>query len=213
VRPLLPGLPTLLLVLAAACGAEDPTPNPDVGAVAPRVDDAAPREDAAVPGADDAGVGLTIDAGESDAATRDDAGATDADAIDPTPLPTTRDALVAFARARSYSSWPSEPEAHASAGPHGGRVRTWVNPTLAASLRAGATTHPAGSVAVKELYGSGTAITGWAIDVKRDDGVWVFWEGFLPQLDQYYFVGMNNLCGRCHQAGVDTVLTPADALR
>jgi hypothetical protein len=210
VRPRLASIPTLVLVLAAACGAEAPQPSSSADDATARADDAASRDDAAGLQADDLGPdgGANL---PSDAAPTD--GAIDAGATDPTPLPTTREALVVFARERSYASWPSEPEAHASAGPHGGRVRTWVNPTLAASLRAGATTHPAGSVAVKELYGSGTTITGWAIDVKRDDGVWVFWEGFLPQLDQFYFVGVNNLCGRCHQGGVDTVLTRADALR
>lgn len=93
-------------------------------------------------------------------------------------------------------------------------MRTWVNPALATSLKAGNTTHPSGSIAVKELYGSGTgtAITGWAVDVKDTDGTWIFYEGFAPALNQFFFRGTSNLCGNCHRAGVDQVLTPPAAL-
>jgi len=64
---------------------------------------------------------------------------------------------------------------------------------------------------VKELH-SGAEITGYAIDVKRRDGEWVFFEGFLPSLDQYLFVGTSNLCANCHRPGKDFVLTSPDAL-
>ncbi|MCU0701115.1 MAG: hypothetical protein MUC96_31790 [Myxococcaceae bacterium] len=130
------------------------------------------------------------------------------------PLPTTRDAIVSFAQRRAYAPWPAEAAPHLSTGPHGGRVRTWVNPVLAESLEAGNTSHPIGSIAVKELYGSGTGttITGWAVDVKDVDGTWVFFEGFTPALNQFFFRGTGNLCSNCHRAGVDQVLTPPSAL-
>ncbi|MBL9043365.1 MAG: hypothetical protein JNM83_17260 [Myxococcales bacterium] len=64
--------------------------------------------------------------------------------------------LTAFVKAGSYKSWKAEPAIHASTGPHGGNVRTYVNSLLYASLKAGNVSHPKGSIVVKELYGSGT---------------------------------------------------------
>ncbi len=119
--------------------------------------------------------------------------------------------LQALARSGSYRTWPAEAAPHASAGPHGGLVRTFVNPLLRDSLKAAAAQHPIGSVVVKELSNGGT-ITGYAIDAKRSDGQWLFLEGFLPGLNQYFFVGTGNLCSNCHRAGVDFVLTPASAI-
>lgn len=118
--------------------------------------------------------------------------------------------LQALAESGGYLGWKAEASAHASAGPHG-QVRTFVNDALYASMKAGNGTHPTGSVAVKELY-SGGAVNGWAVDVKRGDGQWVFYEGFKPALNQYYFTGGGNLCASCHQGGVDFVLLPASAL-
>ncbi len=126
-------------------------------------------------------------------------------------LPTTLAELQAFARSGAYLGWAAEPAPHASKGPHGGTVRTFVNPPLHQSLKSGEPLHPAGSVVVKELR-SGEQLTGYAIDVKRSDGEWVFYEGFLPSLDQYFFVGTSNLCGNCHRPGSDFVLTAASAL-
>lgn len=159
----------------------------------------------------DAGVGTDGGIEESDGGRDAGAGAPDAGG-GAEALPTTREAIVAFAQRRAYTDWPAEPAAHLSTGPHGGRVRTWVNPVLAASLKAGSTNHPPGSIAVKELYGSGTSITGWAVDVKDLDGTWIFFEGFTPALNQYFFRGTANLCGNCHRAGLDQVLTPPSAL-
>lgn len=120
--------------------------------------------------------------------------------------------LVSIARSGAYSDWPKEAAVHQSAGPHGSGVRTFVNPLLRDSLKSGARTHPAGSIVVKELY-SGTKLTGYAVDAKRDDGTWLFFEGFEPALEQgTFFVGTNNGCAGCHVAGVDYVRTPASDL-
>ncbi|MBE2253399.1 MAG: hypothetical protein IAE78_27975 [Myxococcus sp.] len=124
--------------------------------------------------------------------------------------PATRAGLLSFAQGGAYLSWKAEPMVHTSSGPHGS-VRTFVNDALYASLKAGNATHPNGSVSVKELYANG-ARTGWAVDAKGDDGVWVYFEGFEPQLNQYFFRGTGNLCANCHASGVDFVLTPASAL-
>ena len=119
-----------------------------------------------------------------------------------------REALLAIAQSGEYQSWKAEPEAHRSTGPHGGTVRTFLNDALYESLKSGATDHPPGSIAVKELFTDGKR-SGWAVDKKRDDGTWLFFEGFEPQLNQYYFEGTSNLCANCHQSGVDYLLVPA----
>ncbi len=76
-------------------------------------------------------------------------------------------AKVALARAGEYRGWPSEPAPHASAGPHGEQVRTFTNPPLFDSLKQGASSHPVGSIVVKELFTQGR-ITGWAINWKEE---------------------------------------------
>ncbi len=128
---------------------------------------------------------------------------------------TTADALTAFVKGGSYKTWKAEPAIHPSTGPHGGNVRTYVNDVLYASLKAGNTGHPKGSIVVKELYGSGTSsLTGHAIDVKDDQsGEWVFYEGFAPGYSSpYYYRGTSNFCANCHAPGLDYVLTKASAL-
>ena len=128
---------------------------------------------------------------------------------------TTADALTAFVKAGSYKTWKAEPAIHASTGPHGGNVRTYVNDVLFASLKAGNTSHPKGSIVVKELYGSGmSSLTGHAVDIKDEQtGEWVFYEGFAPGYSSpYYFRGTVNFCASCHAPGLDYVLTKPSAL-
>ncbi|MBX7097462.1 MAG: hypothetical protein K1X89_07110 [Myxococcaceae bacterium] len=153
------------------------------------------------PGPGDSGL---RDAGGADAGERLDAGA---------PLDTSEAGLVAFFKTQGYRAWRAEAAPHPSAGPHSGQVRTFVNDALSASLQAGASSHPRGSVAVKELLdAAGTTLTGVAIDVKGEDGTWVFLEGFAPSFTGYYYRGTQNLCGNCHRAGQDFVLTSKGAL-
>lgn len=92
------------------------------------------------------------------------------------------------------------------------KVRTFVNNALYDSLKSGPAAHPNGSIAVKELLTDGARI-GWAVDRKRDDGSWEFFEGFEPTLDQYYFEGTSNFCAGCHRDGIDFVLVPARSIR
>jgi hypothetical protein len=122
--------------------------------------------------------------------------------------------LTAFAKSGAYKSWKAEAAVHASTGPHGGNVRTYVNDVLHASLKAGKTTHPPGSVTVKELYGSGTTtITGYAVDAKDSNGTWYFLEAFAPTFSNpYYFVGTSNFCASCHSSGPDYYASPISAL-
>ena len=115
--------------------------------------------------------------------------------------------LAAFAASGAYKAWKTEPAVHASTGPHGGNVRTYVNDVLYASLKAGKTTHPPGSIAVKELYGSSTTtVTGHAVDAKDDAGTWFFFE------ESFYFSGTSNFCANCHASGPDFYASPITAL-
>jgi hypothetical protein len=137
------------------------------------------------------------------------------DAGDPVPsvpglADTSQAGLVAFAMSGEYKSWTAEPMAHPSAGPHSGPVRTFFNDVVAASLRAGTTPHPRGSILVKELMSEGDTVAGYAIDVKIKDGdgadTWLFCEVFGPDSTGYYGVA-NSTCTGCHSGGQDYVLT------
>lgn len=204
--------PTLLCsLLLAACGNDSDEVAPDATAGPSRdaglaTADAAAAADAAPEAADARAddTGGPLDSGDTP-----DASPPQADA-GPAPLPTTRAEIVAFVQSGAYTAWAAEPARHASTGPHGGAVRTFVNDTLYTSLKQGRASHPSGSIAVKELY-TGANRTGWAVDIKGDDGVWIYYEGFEPRLDQYYFRGDGNLCANCHAGGVDRVLVPASA--
>jgi hypothetical protein len=91
--------------------------------------------------------------------------------------------------------------------------RTWQIDNAEGNLVATLTTQGkalTGSIAVKELFTRG-ARTGWAVDAKAADGRWLFFEGFEPALDQFFFRGSGNLCARCHSSGIDFVLTPPEA--
>jgi hypothetical protein len=130
-------------------------------------------------------------------------------------LDTSAAGLTAFVKSGAYKSWTAEPAVHDSTGPHGGKVRSYVNGVFHASLKAGNTEHPRGSIVVKELYGSSTTtVTGHAVDVKDEaTGEWVFYEGFAPSYGSpYYYRGTSNFCANCHQrANNDYMLTPAAA--
>lgn len=128
-------------------------------------------------------------------------------------LDTSPSALTAFAKSKAYEAWRAEPAKHASEGPHG-QVRTFVNDVLYESMKAGNTTHPPGSVTVKELFGKeGDAITGHAINVKNESGTWFFYEGFTSSdyEEPYHYEGTSNFCAGCHNGGTDYVLVQAAA--
>lgn len=80
----------------------------------------------------------------------------------------------------TYLDWTAEPAVHASAGPHFGDVRTFFGSSLEASLDAGAGPHPVGAASVKELYGDGDVIAGWAVMAKVESGAggqtWYWYE-------------------------------------
>lgn len=125
----------------------------------------------------------------------------------------TRAELTEFVKRSEYKSWRSEAASHPSLGPHD-RVRVYENDLLLGSLEKAASSHPAGSMAVKELYDdAGAVVIGHAVMKKRADGTWVWFEGYAPDYEDFYFAGSDNLCGNCHRDGVDFALTPASAFR
>jgi hypothetical protein len=126
-------------------------------------------------------------------------------------VPASAGPLFAFLQARSYLEFPAESSVHASAGPHG-QVRTFVNPTLEASLAAGGAPHPVGSAAIKELH-SGGQLSGWAVAVKITEGTatssWYWYEVFSTTSGEGPIEGIGLAgCASCHSAGSDHIRTP-----
>ncbi len=128
----------------------------------------------------------------------------------PGPPPTEPAALLAWLQAGSYLDWAAESATHPSAGPHGGRVRTFLNPAIFDSLTAGDPQHPAGAAAVKELYFNGDTVRAWAVMVKlqadsNSGRGWYWYEGSGPGALEGVGIG---ICTGCHSAGRDYVRIP-----
>jgi hypothetical protein len=126
-------------------------------------------------------------------------------------VPTLGSVLRPWLEAGNYLDWPAESARHPSSGPHFGAVRTFLNPTVYASLQAGLSEHPAGSALVKELYGSGDALVGWAVMVKvqadSDGGNgWYWYERFGSST---FASGTGEPgCTNCHSVGNDFIRIP-----
>ncbi len=121
---------------------------------------------------------------------------------------TTIQGFTAFVQKGDHKKWAAEAAVHDSTGPHG-KVRSYFNPTLTTSIKANNTTHPKGSISVKELYASdGTTIKGYAVESKTTDGTgadtWLWYEGFSPNFNEYYGQGLST-CTGCHASGKDFV--------
>lgn len=135
---------------------------------------------------------------------------------EPGPPPTETGALQAWLATRAYTCWAHEGAVHASAGPHGGNVKTFANAVVLRSLVGNEESHRPGSALVKELYGQGTGeVTGWAVSVKVDADSqsgqgWYWYEVFGTAPDASApFQGLGHpTCTGCHAAGHDYVLTP-----
>ena len=134
-----------------------------------------------------------------------------ATAVPAGPPPTEPAALLAWLQAGNYLEWAAESAPHPSAGPHGGRVRTFLNPAIFASLSAGDAQHPTGAAAVKELYFNGETVRGWAVMVKlqadSDLGRGWYWYESFGSGDPLAGVGLG-VCTGCHSAGRDFVRIP-----
>ncbi|MCR9162985.1 MAG: hypothetical protein ACE37F_14800 [Nannocystaceae bacterium] len=118
------------------------------------------------------------------------------------------DSLIAWLQDGGYEDWAAESAVHDSDGPHFGNVRTFFNNVLVGSFDASDDVHPIGSANVKELYGPGNTVRGWAVMYKRevDDGQWYWFEVYDG--DVLADTVAWDLCEDCHGDGVDNVLTP-----
>jgi len=127
---------------------------------------------------------------------------------EPLPIPTTAKELLAWLRAGNYLGWTAESAPHPSAGPHFGTVRTFLNPTVFASLAAGQAAHPSGSALVKELYGSGRQVQGWDVMLKAQDdsagGAGWYWLEYFAGATYADGFGVP-VCTGCHSLGNDFV--------
>ena len=133
-------------------------------------------------------------------------------------VPVAKDKLFSYLQAGSYKSLAAkESGRHPTRGPHtkiGWPVRVFLGPNLDASLKAGNTSHPAGSAAVKEMYDGSGKLQGWAVMVKTTadsaGGKGWFWYEITSTTDGSKPVATGNgvpLCFGCHFTGRDFVLT------
>ena len=125
-------------------------------------------------------------------------------------VPTTAPELADFLITQRYLDFASESGLHQSEGPHFGKVITFMNPLLKASLQAGNREHPQGAAAVKELYKGGQTLLGWAVMVKvapkSGAGEGYYW--FEAQSGRVLAEGVGQpVCAQCHQVGSDFILS------
>jgi len=112
--------------------------------------------------------------------------------------------------ARGYATWHSEPDFHASSGPHGASVRVFYGPQAAAALGAAQPLFPAGAAAIKELASASGAIVGWSAWVKvqadsdRGNGFYWYEVALRAPNNTVYADALGSAgCVGCHSAGVD----------
>ncbi|MDX2018603.1 MAG: hypothetical protein SF187_00075 [Deltaproteobacteria bacterium] len=125
-------------------------------------------------------------------------------------VPVTRPALDNFLLEQRYLDFAGESGLHQSEGPHFGRVRTFMNPILVASLQAGNMEHPQGAAAVKELYKGGQTLLGWAVMVKIGprSGAGDGWYFFEADGNRAFADGTAEpVCAQCHESGNDFILS------
>lgn len=129
-------------------------------------------------------------------------------------IPTGKEELFKFLVDGGYKSFPAKESAsHPSAGPHsikgtfGLPVRAYMNPAMAASLKAGNTTHPKGAGIVKEMFSAEGELQGWAVSLKTQDnsdlGKGWFWYEVTSVKDSSALVAHGNgvaLCAGCHSS-------------
>jgi Cytochrome P460 len=124
--------------------------------------------------------------------------------------------LQAWLGAGHYRAWAHESKSHESSGPHGEAVKTFVSPSLYASLQKSGALHPEGAAAVKELYDAAGKHTGWAVSVKvaadSASGKGWYWYEVLstaPGAKPAYEGVGKELCRDCHtERSADQVLVP-----
>jgi hypothetical protein len=131
------------------------------------------------------------------------------------PVPTDAVGLSAFLTSAAYRDWPGEALPHPSSGTHFGAVRTFVNPSLAATLGGGSLAHAVGAAAVKELYAADGTVVGWAVSKKiapqSAGGAGWYWFEVYQGTIQADGVGLGT-CTGCHATGRDFILTPTNPI-
>lgn len=119
--------------------------------------------------------------------------------------------LEEWLKAGHYKTWQAESTVHGSTGPHFGKVRAFLNPILFESMNNQSRQHPKGAVAVKELYGNGDTVRGWAVAIKTasesNSGANWHWYEIFDNSTVRDDKGVP-LCSGCHSSGRDYVLTP-----
>jgi len=133
----------------------------------------------------------------------------------PCEVPSEPGALLDYLRRGDYKDFAHESKVHASSGPHGGRVFTYVNDVLADSLASGASEHPRCAASIKELYLGNAEVSGWSVLVKTSDdsrgGRGYYWLETTSTREgrkaDYEGQGLG-LCVGCHSAGQDYFRTP-----
>lgn len=123
-------------------------------------------------------------------------------------LPVTAAGMADWLAGGEYQQWTAESAPHDSAGPHFGDVRVFVNDCLADSLAQGSDAHPAGAASVKELYGAGTQVRGYAVMVKVEEGPGADWYWYERYNGSQFADGVDDgTCIGCHEVGIDSVRT------
>jgi len=112
-----------------------------------------------------------------------------------------------FVLGNEYGDWEATGIRAATLNSPHGPARIFFNATLVDSIEAGHSSHPKGSIVVKEVYEADMAtLMGYALDVKIRNGsganTWLFYEGLAPKYDEVREIG-SDACAGCHSAGTD----------
>ncbi|HEY3497102.1 MAG TPA: hypothetical protein VGK73_20530 [Polyangiaceae bacterium] len=187
----------LALVSSAGCSSDDgePQPSSDAGTAGSGTSGSAGSGgSSAGSGGSSAGSGGSAAGAGGSSAGSAGSGATDS------PSDTTAEGIAAFLAAGSYkgSDWVSDVDApRASDGNSHGMVRVWFNRTVRQSKADGDSPVDAGSMVVKELYGTGSSVVGHAVLLRSGQTI--------------YYCESNEagLCYSGHQAGMGIYGTSA----
>jgi hypothetical protein len=133
----------------------------------------------------------------------------------PCELPSNPTELIAYLQRGDYKAFARESAVHASTGPHGGRVLTYVNDVLVDSLTRGDAEHPRCAASIKELFLGHDEVSGWAVFVKTEDasakGKGYYWLEITSTRSgrsaDYEGQGIG-ICVGCHSAGRDFFRAP-----
>ena len=166
--------------------------------------------ESATPGASATTTGETTTTGTTTGETT--TGDSTTGAVEELPPIDSAEQLEAWLAGGAYKQWAAESQVHASTGPHGGNVRTYVNAIALGSLASQQSEHPQDAAVVKELYGGGVdTLIGYAVmrktaPLSEGGANWYWYERIDANV---YADGLDvGLCSGCHGGGADYILTP-----